>query len=317
MFNEKVSVLIPVLNGAPFLEQALISLKNQSYGCLEVLVWDNGSTDGTIDILKDWIPARLPGKIFVNMPLSLGLSLRRLVEAADSELCVRMDADDICLPEKIEKQVLQLSRRPKLALVGTDRKCIDMAGNILDSKTELPYEPSDVLHSTLIGPRILHPSVLFRKTCILAAGNYQDHSNVEEPYWSEDYDLWMRLQSKYLAETIPEDLLLYRINPDGVTQKAMREKRAALSRRRVWERSAAEFTGLQHEEALKLHDQNCHFMLPYVVRMARHFTRLDGLSLFGRLTKPSFLGAVSKFVNSQDIVSRVFLKLLAMRSSTK
>lgn len=308
MTQEKISVLIPVLNGAQFLEEALASLEQQTYRDFEVLVWDNGSTDGTLEILDRWLPARLPGRVFRGQPLSLGLSLARLVEEAPTELCARMDADDLCHPDRFRQQLDFLRQHPGLALVGTDRVCIDMEGNTVAGASTLPFAPSDVLHATLVGPRIWHPTVLFKRSTILQAGNYQDHSTSEEPYWSEDYDMWMRLLTHSLAATMPEKLLHYRINPEGVTQKAMREKRAALARRRVWERHASAFTGLPTPEAMRLHDRASRFALPALRRMARHFQRLDGMTVAARMRHPSFLDAMEKLISRKDLAARLWLK---------
>ena len=308
MSDTRISVIIPVLNGARFLEDMLLSLEQQTLRNFDVLVWDNGSTDGTLDILDRWLPERLPGRVFRGLPLSLGLSLRRLVEEAPTELCARMDADDICHPDRFRLQLDFLRQNPRLALVGTDRECIDMAGNPVDGASRLPFMPADVLHATLVGPRILHPTVLFKRSAMLETGNYQDNSTPEEPYWSEDYDMWMRLQSRHLVATMPDRLLRYRINPEGVTQKAMKEKRAALARRRVWEHHACSFTGLPQQSAMRLHDRTSPFALPVLWRIAGHFRRLDGLPVAMRVRTCSFLDAAAKLISRRDLASRVWLK---------
>jgi glycosyltransferase involved in cell wall biosynthesis len=307
--NEKLSVLIPVLNGAPFIAEAMESLERQTHRHFEVLAWDNGSTDDTLSILKQWLPGRLPGHVFSDKPLSLGLSLRRLVEVAPSELCARMDIDDVCHPDRFRKQLDFLREQPGLAIVGTDRNYIDVDGNRVDGAMPVPNRPSDVLHGTLIGPNSLwHPTVMFRKSCILEVGNYQDHSTHDEPYWSEDYDLWMRLQSRHLGGALPDRLLEYRINPVGVTQMAMREKRASLARRRVWERNSAGFTGLPVASAMQLHGRTSRFALPSLWHMAGFFSRLDKMSPFSRMKCPSFLEAISKLISRNDFTSRLWIK---------
>lgn len=309
MSDSRISVIIPILNGAPFLEEMLVSLEQQTLRDFVVLVWDNGSTDGTLEILDRWLPARLAGRVFRGVPLSLGLSLRRLVEEAPTEFCARMDADDMCHPDRFCRQLDFLRQHPRLALVGTDRDCIDMAGNPVEGASKLPNGPTDVLHATLVGPRIWHPTVLFKRSAILETGNYQDHSAPpEEPYWSEDYDLWMRLQTRHLAATMPDRLLRYRINPEGVTQKAMKEKRAALARRRVWELHAPAFTGLPQHTALRLHDRTSPLALPALWRMAGHFRHLDGIPAAVRLRTPSFLDAAEKLISRRDLASRIWLK---------
>jgi glycosyltransferase involved in cell wall biosynthesis len=308
MSDTRISVIIPVLNGAAFLEEALASLEQQTLRDFDVLVWDNGSTDGTLEILDRWLPTRLPGRVFRGVPLSLGLSLRRLVEEAPTELCARMDADDICHPDRFRLQLEFLRQNPGLALVGTDRDCMDMAGNPVAGASKLPFAPTDVLHATLVGPRIWHPTVLFKRSAILEAGNYQDHSTPDEPYWSEDYDMWMRLQSCHLAATIPERLLRYRVNPGGVTQMAIREKRAALARRRVWERHSSAFTGLPQKLAMQLHDRSRGFALPALWKIAGHFSKLDGLSALRRMCHGSFLDAMCKMISAKDLAARLWVK---------
>lgn len=309
MSPSALSVLLPVLNGAQFLEDALRSLEKQTMTDFVVLVWDNGSTDGTLDILDRWLPKRLPGKVFRGKPQSLGLSLRSLVEEANTELCARMDADDVCQPTRFEKQLHYLKSNPNLALVGTDRECIDIHGKPVGEASSLPHNPTDVLHATLVGPRILHPSVTFRRRDILQAGNYRDESTPEHPYWSEDYDIWMRLQSRALVATLPDRLLLYRINPDGVTQMAIKQKRAAQARRRVWERHSERFTGLNTSTALQLHDRKLKFALPAICRVAKHFSKLDSVSVPDRLICRSFVEASEKLICSKDLIARVWLKL--------
>ena len=312
-----VSVLMPVLNGASYLQEALSSLEIQTYRDIELLVWDNGSTDGTLEILQHWIPGKLPGHVFKGEPLSLGQSLARLVEASQNELCARMDADDICHPDRLMRQLMYLKGKPNLSLIGTDRVCIDLNGNTIDVSSSLPYDPTDILHCTLIGPRILHPTVLFKRSAVLGVGNYQDHSTCEQPYWSEDYDLWMRLQTFGLAATIPDQLLFYRINPDGVTQKAMREKRAAVARRRVWERNAAAFTGIPAINAMKIHDRSCSFLLPLALQVSKHFSILDGIQTTRRFIKPSFLLAIGKYTNPRDIITRLWLRIMLALSNSE
>ena len=83
----RVTWLLPIKDGMPFLPETLASIEAQTYQDWEVLAWDNGSTDGTIQELKRWIPSRLPGRVVTDCPLGLGLSLAQMVLRADTELC--------------------------------------------------------------------------------------------------------------------------------------------------------------------------------------------------------------------------------------
>lgn len=311
----KVSWIIPVLNGMPYLPEALASLEAQTYRDFEVLVWDNGSTDGTLDVLRQWIPSRLPGRVITGEPQSLGNSLRRLGEVAESPLLARMDADDICEPSRLAVQCAFMDEHPEVALVASDRVCLDEFGNETAPRSSYPMTSPDILHATLRAPRIVHPTVMMRRDALLQAGNYRDLSSPEAAYWSEDYDLWLRLLSLHRAVALPEKLLRYRYNPRGLTENEMRLKRAANARRAAWRVNASAFAGISHTDtAMRLWDREIRLALPILNGIARHFARLDGISPLQRWGLNSFRKAASSFVRKEDLLTRLWLKLAASRA---
>jgi glycosyltransferase involved in cell wall biosynthesis len=99
--SSKVTWLLPVKDGMPYLPETLASIESQTYRNWQVLAWDNGSTDGTVAELHKWMPSRLPGKVIDYEQLSLANSLAKLVETAEIEFCARIDADDINYPERL------------------------------------------------------------------------------------------------------------------------------------------------------------------------------------------------------------------------
>ena len=113
----------------PFLPEALDSIRRQTCQDYEVLVWDNGSTDGTLEVLREWLPNRIPGQFFSGEPLALGHSLQRLVEQVRTPLIARMDADDICEPERLALQLAHLEKHPELVAIGSERTSIDTEGH--------------------------------------------------------------------------------------------------------------------------------------------------------------------------------------------
>ncbi len=309
-----VSCVIPILNGMPFLPDALASLENQTYRDFEVIVWDNGSTDGTLKVLRDWIPKRLPGRVVTGEPLSLGLSLRRLCEVAESQLIARMDADDICESNRFDTQVRFLTAHPEFALVASERTCIDEAGQPTPARSEYPHRPEDILHATLRAPRILHPTVMMRREALIEIGNYNDLSSETCPYWSEDYDLWMRFLAKHRAITLPEKLLKYRYNPHGLTENEMRLKRAATARRAAWQANAGDFAGItDHNLALQLWDRQMWCALPTLNAINRHFQRIDAIKTRERWMIPSFRNTASSFVARHDLITRLFIRCMKNR----
>ena len=313
-----VSWIIPVLNGMPYLPAMLESLHAQTSRDFEVLVWDNGSSDGSLDVLRAWIPSKLPGRLFTGRPLSLGNSLRRLVEESSSPFCARIDADDISEPHRLEVQLKFLQEHRELSLVGSERTSIDTCGLHIPRRSKFPSEPHDILHATLRAPRLLHPGVLFRKSAVVEVGNYQDHSTPEIPYWSEDYDLWLRLLTKHSVAALPDALLRYRFNPQGVSESAMRLNQTTIAKRQAWISRAPAFAGIASEDlAARLWDRKLLLAWPTLIRIAQHFETRDGIPTTTRLRIPSFRNTVSTFVRREDLITRAMLRFYAARPTVK
>lgn len=191
-----------VRNGMPYVPATLASIAAQTYKHQKILVWDDCSTDGTLSLLQEWIPHRIAGTIFSGRSLRLGPSLAFLVEQADTELCARIDADDISLPTRLEKQVAFLSEHPDIGALGCHVRVIDEQGT---EKEDWHYESdeAEVRWLSRWQARIPHTGVTFRRSVVLAGGNYRDVK-------SEDQDLWFRLSLSTGLMNYPEVLALYR-----------------------------------------------------------------------------------------------------------
>jgi hypothetical protein len=209
--SERVTWLLPVRNGMPFLSETLASIERQTYRHWEVLAWDNGSTDGTVAELERWIPKRLRGRVVANCPLSLGNSLAALVEMAESELCARIDADDLNLPERLSRQVDFLLEHPQVGAVGTQIEFIDEQGRGRAGAWAHPCGDAEIRWTLRWANALNHPTVLFRRSVVLAAGNYADCM----PY--EDYDLWIRMARLAEIANLPEALVKYRVSSTSVS----------------------------------------------------------------------------------------------------
>lgn len=205
-----VTVIIPVLNGMPYLPEMLASLEAQSYRDFLVLLWDNGSTDGTVEEAQKWIPSRLPGQVISGQALPLHACLARMVEMAESELIARMDADDICFPDRFALQVRYLADHPEVAVLGGQVELIGGGGEHIEAELRFPVERFEIYFSFLFRNPISHPTVVFRRQAILEVGNYA----VEKPV--EDYDLWMRVATRFVIANLSETLLKYRRHTTAV-----------------------------------------------------------------------------------------------------
>ena len=211
VMSERATWLLPVKNGMPYLTETLASIEAQTYRHWEVLAWDNGSTDETVAELRRWIPSRLPGRVISDRPLSLGHSLARMVEIAETEFCARIDADDINLPERLERQVAFLLEHPEVGVVGSQIEFIGEHECACPEAWMQPSSDAEIRWKLRWENALHHPTVMFRRSVVLAAGNYADCM----PY--EDYDLWMRVALIAEIANIPRALVKYRFHPTSVT----------------------------------------------------------------------------------------------------
>jgi glycosyltransferase involved in cell wall biosynthesis len=209
--TKKVTWIIPVLNAAPYLEQCLESIYKQTYQNFEVIVWDNGSTDESITILKKWIPGIMPGRVITDQPLPLNECLSAMVEMSLTSLCARMDGDDICELNRLEKQVAFLESNPDVVAVGSQVRKLSSDGIPGEIHFELPQTHEAIVLRLIRLWSMWHPSVTFRREAVIKAGKYSDKKPVE------DYSLWMRLASVGRLANLPEPLLKYRIHEKSVT----------------------------------------------------------------------------------------------------
>jgi hypothetical protein len=303
----RVTWLLPVKNAMPYLPEALASIEAQTYRNWEVLAWDNGSTDGSQEELLRWIPTRLPGRVVTDRPSpTVGGSLQQMVDECATELCARMDADDVNLPERLERQVAYMLDHPDLALVGTQMIEIDENGAI--GKLVGPFATTDrrMVCQLLCLPGIPHNSVLFRRSAVLHAGNYCSVPNVE------DYDLWLRLAVHHRLANLDEALIHYRIHAGSATVIA---HRLGIVERLLSERFAEHapaLFGCSSEEARLLAARSHPLAILPLLRIAKHLGRRSGDGTLATLRLREFLNGARKRTGARhlgDAVSHLVLAL--------
>ena len=211
-----VSVLLPCFEAERFLAGALDSLLAQTHERLEVLALDDGSRDGTARILTAY--AERDGRVRVlRSERNLGLiaTLNRGVGAARGELVARMDADDLAAPQRIERQVELLARRPEIGVVGT-------AIEMVESESLRPVGPRPVRCTTPGGARfaalftmpVTHPTILARASIMRA----HPYGTGAESLHTEDYELFARmLEAGVGFANLEQPLMRVRSNPGGVS----------------------------------------------------------------------------------------------------
>jgi glycosyltransferase involved in cell wall biosynthesis len=207
-----VSVVLPVRDGEPFLREALESVLRQTHADLEIVVVDDGSTDGTAETLAAVRDPRL--RVFRQPADGLVSALRRGLAESRGALVARMDADDVAEPRRIERQVELLDRRPRVGMAATWVAVIDERGRELRREV-LPSDDRDLSRRLLLRNPFQHGSVVVRREALEAAGGYRDDYGA-----NEDYDLWRRIAASWELACVPEVLYRYRVHSGAVTQTA-------------------------------------------------------------------------------------------------
>jgi glycosyltransferase involved in cell wall biosynthesis len=194
-----VSVLIPVFNRERFVSEAIESVLRQDFADFEVVLVDDGSTDGTPAILREW--AECDRRIvIVTAPANEGIpsALNRGLHAARGRYIARLDSDDVMMPGRLAAQAQVLDERAEVVLVSCAYELMDVDGKHLD--TWRGGEPHEVIAYFLHFYNIVGGGgqVMFRREEVLAEGGY-----AEEFPSSEDYDLWVRLLRRGRIHSLP------------------------------------------------------------------------------------------------------------------
>ena len=306
--GERVTWLLPVRNGMPYLAEALASIEAQTYQNWEIIAWVNGSTDGTLKELQRWIPARLPGRIVADRPATYGQAMAEMTTMAETELCAIVHADDVNTPDRLAKQVRFMEAHPEVAVVGGGYDVIDAHGQTV-ADAGYPYlRHDDIVHYMVQNTAIGCPTALFRRSMVLEAGNHRPVGLVE------DYDLWLRLAVHHKLANVADCVLHYRIHERSATQVAVADNLVIPAANACFYETAPALYGLSLAEAKLLRERRHPFALLPLYRIARHLSRTQDGTALRRFFSPSFVQGGRGLVKPSDLLSRLPLTLLAYRN---
>jgi hypothetical protein len=233
-----VTVLLPVYNGARFLQEALDSILTQTFGDFELLVVDGKSDDGTLDILNSINDRRLR---IMSERLNLIDSLNVGLEHARGKYIARMDADDVAEPLRLETQVQFLETHPEVVLLGSNASIIGANGEFL-GRTFMPQASWWIGWVQFFSHAFLHPSVMFSRGFVVEhrlrygqvpAGDTCFHalpSNQE----GEDYLFWILISRRGRVCNLPPRLIRVRQHQTNKSRVHDQETQAATSEISLW-----------------------------------------------------------------------------------
>jgi len=201
----QVSVILPVYNAQLYIEDAVNSILNQTLTDFDLIVIDDGSTDNSLKILTEL--ASHDARIVLISRENRGLieTLNQAISMVKTDYIARMDADDISLPERLEKQLWYMKKNPELAILGTSYRYMDEHGEVTTKRNTF-NKHEDIKASFYFSNPIAHPSVMINYKLLGAEYVY-----LPEYQTIEDLELWYRLSNRYRIENLPDVLLHYRV----------------------------------------------------------------------------------------------------------
>ena len=196
-----ITVLMPVYNGAKYLNESIDSILNQTFSDFEFLIIDDESTDDSVKIIKSYDDPRI--KLIVNKKnIGQSATLNKGLELARGKYIARMDQDDISMPERLKKQMEFMDECPNIGVCGS---WIQHFGKY-DYLTPLELDDDSIKIKLLTNQNLAHPAVMIRKSTLVKYQlNYDPTFTI-----AMDYDLWVRMFEYCSFANLPEPLLKYR-----------------------------------------------------------------------------------------------------------
>ncbi len=208
-----VTVLMSVYNGERYLRRSVDSVLAQTYTDFEFLILDDGSTDGSLAILREYAAADPRVRLVSRPNKGLTKTLNEGLHLARGRYVARMDGDDVCLPRRLAVQVEYLDRHPDVVLVGGQVELIDPDGLLICLKDKMWLDHADIDQALMTrGWPLVHPAVTMRRDALLAVNGF------DETYvTNQDHDLFLRLAEYGRVANLPDVLLQYRQHFESVS----------------------------------------------------------------------------------------------------
>jgi len=214
----KVSVVMAVFNGEKHLAESMDSILAQTFSDFEFIIVNDGSSDGTTGILSACSDPRIVRIERENRGLTR--SLIEGTESARGDYIARMDADDVSLTQRLERQVCALDADPEVGLIGTKYCFMDETGAHILPRT-VPCSDEELQAVLLEANPFMHGSVMFRRECIERVGAYRESFE-----FSQDYDLFLRISEQYRIANVPQYLYKHRYSARQISFSRFPEQEA-------------------------------------------------------------------------------------------
>ena len=222
-----ISVLLPVYNSRDYIQEAVESVLEQSFTDIELILIDDASSDDSFVLLESFRDNRI--RLYQNKTnMKLPATLNRGLGLARGKYIARMDADDICLPGRLEKQFRFMETHPEIGVSGTWSEYI---GAISNRIFQTPVDFAGIRARMFFECCLVHPSVILRRSFL---EEYDlRYSESADYYHAEDYELWTRCLELSRVGNLGEVLLKYRIHSSQIGARYGSEQNQASNRIRA------------------------------------------------------------------------------------
>ena len=216
-----ISVIIPVYNGEKTIRETIFSVLNQTYKNLELIVINDGSLDLTLNVIYTIQDSRL--KVFSYEKSGVSISRNRGIERASGQFISFLDADDIWTPEKLEKQLKALQANPQASVAYSWVDYIDENGEFFRHGNHISINGN--AYEKMLIQNVLEngSNPLIRRQALINVGNFDISLK-----FAEDWDMWLRLASRYDFVTVPDADVLYRMSFSSVSTNVLEMEKACL-----------------------------------------------------------------------------------------
>jgi GT2 family glycosyltransferase len=290
--SPRVSVVLPVRNAEAFLAQALESVLSQTFADFEIIAVDDGSVDGTPEILSSFASRDQRLKVQRQDSGGFANAVNAALDLAVGEYLARMDGDDVALPDRFERQCDLLDSNPDLGAVGGTVVVIGPDGTRL--RIWPVGETDHAIRSTLRHTNpFCDPAVMIRRAALRKVGRYRAAFGA-----AADYDLWLRISEHFRLAAVREPVLLYRWHPGQLSTRSVHSQLLGLVAARLAARSRCSygtdpFDGVEQIELDRLRQ-----------------TGLDGISLQTELqaeaaARASFFVAIGQARQARELLDQV------------
>jgi glycosyltransferase involved in cell wall biosynthesis len=221
----QVSVIMPVYNAKCYVGASIESILAQTFAGFEFIIVVDGSTDGSLAVVQRYAARDQRVRVISRPNTGIVGALNDGLVAAHGKYIARMDADDLCEPNRLELQLRRLEAEPDLVALGSCAIAIDPDGELLgDAPVPLTHEEIEAQHLRGISS-IYHPAVMMRTEALRRVGGYREGTCP-----CEDYDLWLRLGEVGRLANLPERLFIWRRTSNGIVASKATLMREAITR---------------------------------------------------------------------------------------